>query len=132
MGCGGERGPLLDHGWIDRIFAGQVPIEVAEAVVAPEQLPIRQHRGNPEDSGGNGVVGVGADGGLDVRGAGPLHRHPAGEVNWCIALEGEPTFMGQPPGWVVEPPGSEHVPTVSGGRMLIVYLLPAGAIEFLG
>jgi len=69
---------------------------------------------------------------VEMNGAGPLHRHPAGEVNWCIALEGEPTFMGQPPGWVVEPPGSEHVPTVSGGRMLIVYLLPAGAIEFIG
>jgi hypothetical protein len=32
---------------------------------------------------------------------------------------------------VVEPPGSEHVPTVAGGRMLIVYLLPQGEIEFL-
>ena len=34
-------------------------------------------------------------------------------------------------GWVVESPGSEHVPTVEGGRMLIVYLLPEGAIEFV-
>ena len=68
---------------------------------------------------------------VDMTGPGPLHRHPNGEVNWCIALEGAPTFDGEGPGWVVEPPGSEHVPTVEGGRMLIVYLLPEGAIEFV-
>lgn len=68
---------------------------------------------------------------VDMQGPGPKHTHPNGEVNWCIALEGEPTFMGQPAGWVVEPPGSQHVPTVEGGRMLIVYLLPEGAIEFV-
>lgn len=68
---------------------------------------------------------------VDMTGPGPRHRHPRGELNYCIALEGAPTFMGQAPGWVVEPPGSEHVPTVAGGRMLIVYLLPQGEIEFL-
>ncbi len=67
-----------------------------------------------------------------MNGAGPRHRHPKGEVNYCIALEGEPTFQDQAPGWVVETPGSEHVPTVSGGLMLIVYLLPDGSMEFLG
>jgi hypothetical protein len=66
-----------------------------------------------------------------MNGAGPLHRHPNGEINFCMALEGSPTFMGQPAGWVVEPPGSQHVPTVAGGTMLIVYLLPQGRIEFL-
>ena len=69
---------------------------------------------------------------VDMSGPGPKHLHPNGEINWCIALEGEPTFDGEPPGWVVEPPGSEHVPTVAGGRMLIVYLLPEGAIQFAG
>jgi hypothetical protein len=62
---------------------------------------------------------------------GPRHRHPAGEVNFCIAVDGSPTFDGEPPGWVVLPPGSTHVPTVSGGTMLIVYLLPRGEMEFL-
>ena len=66
-----------------------------------------------------------------MNGAGPRHRHPLGEVNWCIAVEGAPTFMQQAPGWVVEPPDSEHVPTVAGGTMLIVYLLPQGQMEFL-
>jgi len=68
---------------------------------------------------------------VDMTGAGPLHRHPGGEFNYCVALDGAPTFMGSAPGWVVEPPGSQHIPTVAGGRMLIVYLLPRGEIEFL-
>ena len=67
---------------------------------------------------------------VHMTGAGPRHRHPNGEVNYCVALEGAPTFEGQPPGWVVLPPESTHVPTVAGGRMLIVYLLPGGLIEF--
>jgi hypothetical protein len=69
---------------------------------------------------------------VHMSGAGPLHRHPQGEVDYCIALGGAPTFDGRAPGWVVFPPGSRHVPTVAGGSMLIVYLLPGGAIEFLG
>jgi hypothetical protein len=65
-----------------------------------------------------------------MNGAGPRHRHPRGEVNFCIALEGDPRFDGQPAGWVVLPPESSHVPAVEGGTMLIVYLLPQGEIEF--
>jgi len=68
---------------------------------------------------------------VDMTGAGPAHHHPLGEVNWCVALEDNPRFDAQPPGWVVLPPGSTHVPAVTGGRMLIVYLLPQGRIEFL-
>lgn len=66
-----------------------------------------------------------------MNGAGPAHRHPQGEINYCIALEGQPRFEGQPPGWVVLRPDSTHVPTVEGGTMLIVYLLPQGAVEWL-
>lgn len=66
-----------------------------------------------------------------MNGAGPRHRHPSGEVNFCIAIDGTPTFEGEPPGWVVMEPGSVHVPTVAGGTMLIVYLLPRGEMEFL-
>ena len=68
---------------------------------------------------------------VHMSGPGPRHRHPAGEIDYCIALDGEPTFDGRPPGWVVLPPDSVHVPTVAGGTMLIVYLLPEGAMEFL-
>ena len=67
----------------------------------------------------------------ELNGAGPRHRHPLGEVNYCIALEDTPKFQDQGPGWVVESPGSEHVPTVTEGMMLIVYLLPEGSMEFI-
>ncbi len=66
-----------------------------------------------------------------MNGPGPRHRHPNGEIDYCIAMDGEPTFDGQPAGWVVFGPDSVHIPTVAGGTMLIVYLLPQGAMEFL-
>ncbi|MBL92527.1 MAG: DUF4863 domain-containing protein [Myxococcales bacterium] len=62
---------------------------------------------------------------------GPRHKHPNGEFDLCFALEGDPTFDGQPEGWVVYGPGSQHVPTVKNGKMMILYLLPGGAIEFV-
>jgi len=67
---------------------------------------------------------------VDMDGAGPGHTHPNGEIDLCFALEGTPAFDGHAPGWLVLPPGSWHVPTVSGGRMGILYFLPDGAIEF--
>jgi hypothetical protein len=65
-----------------------------------------------------------------LSGPGPGHRHPRGEVDLCFAWEGEPSFDGRPPGWVVYPEDSTHVPTVTGGTMLIFYILPDGAIEW--
>ncbi len=62
---------------------------------------------------------------------GPKHRHPNGEIDLCFALDGDPRFDGQAEGWVVYKPDSTHVPTVSGGTMLILYFLPGGAMEFL-
>ncbi len=67
---------------------------------------------------------------VDIAGAGAGHRHPRGEVSWCVPLEGTPTFEGATSGWVVLPPGSRHVPTVEGGRMLICYFLPDGAVDW--
>ena len=94
-------------------------------------------RGAPPVRYGRVAKASAATGGFSIdvvhmSGPGLRHRHPNGEVNYCVALEGSPTFVGQPSGWVVEPPSSEHVPSVEGGTMLIVYLLPGGAIEFLG
>lgn len=68
---------------------------------------------------------------VDMAGAATgAHTHPRGELDLCFRLEDAPRFDGREPGWVVYPPGSRHVPTVTGGRMLIVYLLPEGAIQF--
>ncbi len=64
--------------------------------------------------------------------AGPHHLHPNGEIDLVMPLEGAATFDGRPAGWVVMPPGSAHRPTVSQGRALVLYLLPAGKIEFTG
>ena len=62
---------------------------------------------------------------------GPKHRHGNGELDLCFATKGDPRFDGKPAGWVVYGKGSVHVPTVTGGEMLILYFLPGGAIEFL-
>ena len=63
---------------------------------------------------------------------GPRHRHPNGEIDLCITTRGDARFDGQQEGWVVYGPDSAHVPTVSGGEMLILYFLPEGAIDFEG
>jgi hypothetical protein len=63
-------------------------------------------------------------------GPGPGHTHENGEVDLCLVVDGSPCFDGAAPGWTVYPPGSWHVPTVTGGTMDILYFLPGGAIRF--
>jgi hypothetical protein len=67
---------------------------------------------------------------VHMNAAGPGHRHPGGEVDVCFAVDAGARFDQQPEGFVVYGPDSWHVPTVSDGRMDIVYFLPAGAIVF--
>lgn len=62
--------------------------------------------------------------------AGPHHVHPHGEIDLVMPQGSDARFDGRPAGWVVMPPGSAHSPTVTGGRALVLYLLPQGAIEF--
>jgi len=62
--------------------------------------------------------------------AGPHHVHPEGEIDLVLPIEGNARFDGRSAGWLVCPPGSAHRPTVSDGRALVLYLLPAGRIEF--
>ena len=62
--------------------------------------------------------------------AGPHHVHPEGEIDLIMPLDDSAQFDGRPAGWMVTPPGSAHSPTVSGGRALVLYLLPQGRIEF--
>lgn len=68
---------------------------------------------------------------VDMTSTGAEHVHPNGEVSLCFVVAGEPTFCGRPAGWVVVPPGSQHVPTVAGGHMLIAYFLPSGAMTWI-
>ena len=62
--------------------------------------------------------------------AGPFHAHPNGEIDMILPLDPEATFDGQAEGWLVYAPGTRHAPTVRGGRAIILYLLPEGAIDF--
>ncbi len=62
--------------------------------------------------------------------AGPHHVHPNGEVDMIMPISTDAQFDGQGAGWLVYPPGSAHAPTVTGGRALVLYLLPHGAIQF--
>jgi hypothetical protein len=58
------------------------------------------------------------------------HRHPTGEIDMIMPVTPQATFDGHRAGWLVYAPGSGHRPTVSGGRALILYLLPDGKIEW--
>jgi hypothetical protein len=62
--------------------------------------------------------------------AGPHHVHPQGEIDLIMPIDADARFDSRPAGWCVYPPGSAHRPTVSGGRALVLYLLPEGQIEF--
>jgi hypothetical protein len=63
---------------------------------------------------------------------GPHHRHPNGEIDLVMPRDAGASFDGVRRGWLVYDPGSSHFPTVTGGRALVLYLLPGGAIEFTG
>ena len=97
------------------------------AIANRGELPVRWGR---VAKAGPETAGFSIDA-VHMTGPGPRHEHPKGEIDWCVPLEGDATFDGRGPGWVVLGPGSVHVPTVAGGAMLVVYLLPDGAIEFL-
>jgi hypothetical protein len=62
--------------------------------------------------------------------AGGHHRHPNGEIDLVMPVDDGARFDSRGAGWVVYGPGSAHVPTVAGGKALVLYLLPQGAIEF--
>ncbi len=130
----------------DRALAGRLNAELpldapvvaavraaAEAALAAGTLCNREAGGirfsrpvkPSEDSAGYSVDAVVME---DV--VGPKHTHTNGEINLCFAQSGAPRFDGHAAGWVVFPPGSTHRPRVDGGRMLILYFLPQGAIEF--
>jgi hypothetical protein len=58
------------------------------------------------------------------------HRHPTGEIDMIMPVTPEAKFDDKGAGWLVYPADSAHRPTVTGGRALILYLLPEGKIEW--
>jgi hypothetical protein len=67
---------------------------------------------------------------VHLSGPGPGHTHGRGEIDLSFAVSGGPFFDGRPEGWAVYRPGTWHIPTVRGGVMDILYVLPDGAIRF--
>lgn len=62
---------------------------------------------------------------------GNYHRHPNGEIDLILPVTPEATFDARGAGWLVYAPGSGHRPTVKRGRVVILYLLPQGRIEWV-
>jgi hypothetical protein len=70
---------------------------------------------------------------VSLTGPAAEHQHPAGEITLALPATADDhgaQFDGHPPGWIVLPAGSRHVPTVTGGRMLLLYALPGGQIQW--
>lgn len=61
---------------------------------------------------------------------GPHHAHPKGEIDLVMPVDAGAEFDGRGAGWKVYGPASAHKPTVTGGKAIVLYLLPGGAIEF--
>ena len=62
---------------------------------------------------------------------GNYHRHPTGEIDLIMPVTAGATFDARGAGWLVYAPGSGHRPTVKRGRVVILYLLPQGRIEWV-
>ena len=63
---------------------------------------------------------------------GPHHVHPTGEFCMIMPVTPDALFDGMGKGWCVNPPGSDHFPTVTNGEALVLYFLPNGEIDFTG
>jgi hypothetical protein len=61
---------------------------------------------------------------------GPYHGHPNGEIDMIIPESVDAKFDGQGQGWMVYGVDSAHHPTVTGGKAIVLYLLPGGEIDF--
>ncbi len=115
--------------------------DVAKAVRAAAETGVREGWLCDRENGGvkfsrpfkpsDATSGFSVDAVVMDRVAGPKHTHVNGEINLCFTQEGDAKFCGHREGWVVFPRGSTHVPVVTDGRMLILYFLPGGAIEFV-
>lgn len=62
---------------------------------------------------------------------GNYHRHPLGEINMIAPVDSTGCFCGHGAGWKVFPPESQHYPTVTGGKVTMLFFLPSGQIEYM-
>lgn len=95
-------------------------------------------RGEPDARFGRLAKATAATHGFSIdivclRGEALAHRHPAGEIT--LALPRTPAdhaarFDGHEPGWIVLRADTRHVPTVTGGTMVLLYALPGGQVQW--
>ena len=62
---------------------------------------------------------------------GNYHRHPRGEINMIGPVDPTGSFCGHGAGWKVFAPNSHHYPTVTGGKVTMLFFLPSGQIEYM-
>ncbi|WP_166363525.1 DUF4863 family protein [Pseudomonas akapageensis] len=62
---------------------------------------------------------------------GNYHLHPRGEINMIGPVDDGATFCGSGAGWKVFEPGSQHYPTVKGGKVTMLFFLPGGEIQYM-
>jgi hypothetical protein len=62
---------------------------------------------------------------------GNYHRHPLGEINMIGPVDPTGRFCGHGAGWKVFSPDSQHYPTVTGGKVTMLFFLPGGEIEYI-
>lgn len=62
---------------------------------------------------------------------GNYHEHPLGEINMIGPVDATGKFCGSGAGWKVFPPKSRHFPTVTGGKVTMLFFLPNGEIEYM-
>ena len=67
---------------------------------------------------------------VDMNCKGPGHTHPLGEIDLCFPQDSSAEFDGKADTWIVYQKNSWHEPTVTQGRMIILYFLPEGSIRF--
>jgi hypothetical protein len=58
------------------------------------------------------------------------HGHPKGEIDMIIPETTGAKFDGQGQGWMVYEPESAHHPAATDGKVIVLYLLPEGEIDF--
>lgn len=61
---------------------------------------------------------------------GNYHEHTTGEINMIVPVDNSGEFCGHGAGWQVFAPKTRHFPTVTGGKVTTLFLLPNGQIEY--
>jgi hypothetical protein len=76
------------------------------------------------------MCGFSVESGMMKDKVGNYHCHTRGEINMVVPVNPTGQFCGHGAGWKVFEPGSSHFPQASGGKIMTIFLLPNGEIEY--